>query len=143
MNSDVFQGIDTSRHLVYLVDDLPSNNTISEKMLAVTGLRTRSFTSAKEALKAARTEKPDVILLDILMPSMDGMAFLEALRDAPELSDIRVIIVSAVNEISEMMQSKALGACDYLTKPYTIDRLQEVVASQLKPQRNNDNTQRQ
>lgn len=129
--TDFFKGKDTSGFLVYLIDDIPTNNTLEEKILSANGFRTRSFSKSKDGMEAVAKEKPDLILLDFMMPDMDGLAFLEKLYSDPANSDIRVIMVSAVNEVSEKMQAKALGAKDYITKPITIEKLLHAVAAQI------------
>jgi len=132
MNTEAFNGIDISKHLIYLVDDVTINNTVTSKMLSVTGIRVKAFCNSKEGFNALAEEKPTLVLLDLMMPSMDGLSFLESMRSNPDYDDVKVIIVTAINEISEMMQARKLGANDYITKPVTIDKLLTAVAAQLK-----------
>lgn len=96
----------------------------------------KSVSNGYEALNYILTEKPDLILLDYLMPEMDGYEFLKKIRDNKNLSNIPVIIVSAVNEKNMVRKMKNLGINDYLLKPIdlnvTIDRIAKIMSDRNK-----------
>ena len=128
---DAFEGFDTSKYTIVIVDDIPVNTRLIEKMLSLTKFTIKTFNRPQEALDDIAMDKPTIVLLDVMMPGIDGMTFLKRLRSDPTNADIRVIMVSAVNEISEIMQANALGANDYITKPVNVARLNATVKAQL------------
>ena len=103
---------------ILVVDD----NIINVKLLGRT-LTNNNFTvvnasSGKEAIKLANIEKPDLILLDVLMPEMDGYETCKILKENDETKHIPIIFLSAKNETVDKAKGLALGASDYLTKPF-------------------------
>ncbi|SEF89101.1 response regulator [Marinobacterium lutimaris] len=105
---------------VLLVDDAPANikvlNTALKEMY-----RTKVATSGEKALEiAARDPKPDLILLDIMMPGMDGFEVCEKLKADPETKDIPVIFLSGKNNPGDRSRGLALGAIDFLEKPIDV-----------------------
>ncbi len=102
---------------VLVVDDDPAARELMQRFLAQQGLHMDGAASGEEGLRIARDLRPAVILLDVLMPGMDGWAVLTALKADPELCPIPVIMASVVDE---PQMGFALGAAEYLTKP--IDR---------------------
>ena len=106
------------RMKILVVDDEPLNVALLEDMLATSGYtRVRSLTDPREVLQTTETFAPDLILLDIMMPHMDGFAVLEALRSAPTDVFLPVIVLTA--DASEQTKRRALraGATDFLLKP--------------------------
>ncbi|NJK37502.1 MAG: response regulator [Oscillatoriales cyanobacterium SM2_3_0] len=105
---------------VLVIDDDPASRDLIVRSLRQAGLEAIVATNGEEGLRYARDYQPDVITLDIMMPSMDGWAVLSALKADPHLSDIPVIVLSFV---SDKAQGFSLGASDYLLKPFDNKRL--------------------
>ncbi len=100
-----------------LVDDTPENLVVLGELLRP-HYRVRVASSGQRALEVAVSEpRPDLILLDVMMPSMDGYATLRALRQDPRSADIPVIFVTAMDSIEDEEHGLGLGAVDYITKP--------------------------
>lgn len=110
----------TSRVLV--VDDHVRNVAILEKILRSEYLVERA-TSGEEALSLATGFRPDVVLLDIMMPGIDGYETCRRLRACPELSHTKIILVSAKAQLSERLAGYEAGADDYVVKPFDQDEL--------------------
>ena len=101
-------------------------------MLSRYKFRIRSAGNGLEAVREVRAEKPDLILLDLMMPIMDGFEFLRWLKSAPETSDIRVIVLSALNTNEDIVKAYEMGANDFITKPIPLNKLVHAVSTQLK-----------
>jgi len=111
-------GVERSHHELLIVDDSPSNLSVLGEVLAPY-YAVRAATSGERALRIAQGEpQPDLILLDIMMPDMDGYAVLERLRSDPRTTDIPVIFVTALNSVVDEEKGLVLGASDYITKPF-------------------------
>ena len=123
--------IDFSRYNVLAVDDVPLNLMLVEKMLSRFKFRIRKASNGLEALREIKEEKPDLILLDLLMPEMDGFQLLEYLRGKEETADIRIVILSALNSNDDIVRGYQLGANDFITKPIIMEKLVNCVATQL------------
>jgi putative two-component system response regulator len=105
------------RATILAVDDMPENLVILGELLQP-HYRVRAVSNGQRALQAARTEpRPDLILLDVMMPDMDGYAVLSRLHNDPNTSDIPVIFVTAMDQIDDEERGLDLGAVDYITKP--------------------------
>jgi len=83
------------------------------------GFEVRGVTTGEDALKSARSKTPDVILLDLMLPGMDGLAVCRELREDPKTKQIPIVIVSAKGEESDIVSGLELGADDYITKPFS------------------------
>ena len=106
-----------SRQTVLVVDDLPENLTILGELLQPL-YRVRAASSGARAIRGTALEpKPDLILLDVMMPDMDGYAVLEQLLQNPQTRDIPVMFVTAMGSAEDEERGLALGAVDYITKP--------------------------
>jgi CheY-like chemotaxis protein len=88
-------------------------------------------TCGLDALDAARLRKPDLILLDMQLPDIDGIEFLVRLRREPRLADVPVVVVSASAMPAQIAAASAVGAVDYLTKPVMLDKLLAVLDQHL------------
>ncbi len=105
------------KQTVLVVDDTPENLTVLGELLQPK-YRVRVANSGKRALQVAASEpRPDLILLDVMMPEMDGYTVIRALRDSAETRDIPVIFVTAMDADDDEERGLALGAVDYITKP--------------------------
>ena len=101
--------------LILLVDDEPRLTTMMRMNLETDGLRVHVAASGREALDALREEMPDLILLDVMMPNMDGFETLRRIRLA---SQVPVIMLTAMNEENDRIKGLELGADDYVNKPF-------------------------
>ena len=110
---------------ILVVDDTKENLRILVDALGEEGYQVRPALSGRIALEAARKEAPDLILLDILMPGMDGYQVCEALKADPRLSDVPVIFISALDETADKMKGFGAGGVDYISKPF---QMEEVLA---------------
>ena len=117
---------------ILIVDDLPANALLLSKMLTARGYHVRPVLSGKLALQAARTEPPDLILLDITMPEMNGYEVCEQLKADTVLKDIPVIFISALDQPEEKVKAFRVGGVDYVTKPFQLEEVQARVETHLK-----------
>ncbi|MBQ7575389.1 MAG: response regulator [Bacteroidales bacterium] len=122
---------DFSKYNVLVVDDVPLNLKLVTKMLTRFNFRIRTAANGLQALEAVREEIPDLILLDILMPVMDGFDMLKILRANPATEKVRVIILSALNSNEDVVKGFNLGANDFITKPIIMEKLVHSVDDQL------------
>jgi len=103
---------------ILVVDDTPDNVRLLMKMLSERGYVIRPATSGAHALTVASLEPPDLILLDILMPDMDGYQVCARLKANKSTRDIPVIFISALQEVFDKVKAFSFGAVDYVTKPF-------------------------
>lgn len=104
---------------VLLVDDEADIRRIASLSLAgVGGMEVAQADGGSEGIRRAREDRPDVILLDLMMPGLDGLATLRALRDDPKTSQIPVVFLTAKAMSSEVERLKTLGARGVLIKPF-------------------------
>lgn len=103
---------------ILIVDDEPFNVDFLEQELEDLGYNTISASNGQEALDIIDAEAPDLILLDIMMPVMDGFGVLARLRDNKRWRDIPTIVISALNDLDSIVRGIELGAIDYLSKPF-------------------------
>jgi two-component system sensor histidine kinase/response regulator len=97
---------------ILIVDDVPANVLLLVRMLTERGYRTRTALGGKLALEAARTEPPDLILLDITMPEMNGYEVCEQLKADEALQAIPVIFISALHETLDKVKAFRVGGVD-------------------------------
>jgi CheY-like chemotaxis protein len=116
---------------ILVVDDQPVNVRLLATMLAQLGYRVRKATSGEMALTAIHAELPDLILLDITMPQMDGYELCEILKKDPKTAEIPVIFVSALDESMDKAKAFEVGAVDYVAKPFQWVEVQARVKTQL------------
>lgn len=122
---------DYSRFTVLIVDDIPVNIILLKTMLTKTNVRILTATNGQEALDTIRKQKPDLVLLDIQMPLMNGMEVLKEIKADPELKRIPVFMVSAYTSPEDIEQSMSLGASGFIKKPVIMDNLISSVTSEL------------
>jgi class 3 adenylate cyclase len=117
---------------ILLVDDVPANLTLLGGMLKGKGYRVRPVPSGRLALKAIEHESPDLILLDITMPEMDGYEVCRKLKEDSRFKDIPVIFISALTETLDMVKAFGSGGVDYITKPFQFAEVEARVETHLK-----------
>ncbi len=122
---------------VLVVDDIPLMRTMLVKFVQtlsrkgsgalklLTNADIVEASNGKTALGVLEDVRVDLIFLDLMMPEMDGLSFLREMRQDPGLQDIPVIVCSAIGEPGTITQARALGACGYITKPFTLKSVEE------------------
>ncbi|MCQ2127243.1 MAG: response regulator [Bacteroidaceae bacterium] len=123
--------MDASKYTIMIVDDIPVNTILLEKILEKEGYRLYSYNNSLQAMEAITEIVPDILLLDIMMPGLDGMAFLKRLRSNNSYDNVRIIMVTAVSEQEEISKALALGANGYITKPISPKKLIGFINEQL------------
>lgn len=108
---------------ILLVDDEPDVLDVLSRRLQSAGFITSTASDGNDGLKMVQREKPDLVLLDIMMPNKDGFFMLSQLRLTQGLSEIPVIMVSAKSETDSLLTCRNLGATDYLIKPIDFEEL--------------------
>jgi two-component system, OmpR family, phosphate regulon response regulator PhoB len=111
-----------SAHIL-VVDDEPDISALVAYHLARESYRVRTAASGPEAIHAAEVERPDLIVLDLMLPGMNGLQVLEELRKRPETQDIPVILLTARREEQDRIQGLRQGADDYVAKPFSPQEL--------------------
>jgi signal transduction histidine kinase len=117
--------------LILIVDDTPKNVQVLSSILHEKGYNICVSTSGIQALELISTESPDLILLDIQMPVMDGFEISKVLKANPKTKDIPIIFLTAVIEPEKILKGFELGAVDYITKPFNIPELAARVATHV------------
>ncbi len=108
---------------ILVVDDEPTIVNIIEDLLQSSGFETLPAGSAAEAEQAMKSSRPDLILLDVMMPKVDGFEFCKKIKGDPDYQNIPVIFVTVMNKKEDIEKGKKLGAADYITKPFNPDEL--------------------
>jgi len=117
---------------IMIVDDTPANLKLLEEMLRIEGYRVAAFPQGDWALKGAAKNPPDLVLLDINMPQMDGYEVCKRLKEDETLREIPVIFISALNETMDKVKAFAVGGVDYITKPFQFDEVKARIETHLK-----------
>ena len=117
---------------ILIVDDIPVNLQILSDILYDKGYKVREVLNGNLALQVAEKEKPDLILLDIMMPEMDGFEVCRRLRENQKLIDVPIIFISALNDTNDIVRAFNAGAADYITKPFRAEEVKARVATHLK-----------
>jgi PAS domain S-box-containing protein len=120
--------VETRGAQVLIVDDLPENLRILRGMLEAEGYRITVSPNGEVALRIAPTVEPDLILLDVMMPGIDGFETCRRLKEDPKLCHVPVVFVSAKGDISDIVEGFRVGGIDYITKPFK----QEEVAARVR-----------
>ena len=117
---------------VYVIDDTPANLRLLDSMLRQKGYRTYCFPGGLPALRAARKNPPDLVLVDINMPEMDGYEVCDRFKRIPGLKEIPVIFISALNQVEDKVRAFNAGGVDYVTKPFKAEEVEARVETHLK-----------
>jgi two-component system sensor histidine kinase/response regulator len=116
---------------ILIVDDIPENLELLFKILTEENYEVRRILSGIQALKITEIDPPDLILLDIKMPEIDGYKVCQQLKNNQKTKHIPVIFLSALNETFDKVKAFQLGAVDYITKPFNIPEVLARVENQL------------
>jgi two-component system, OmpR family, phosphate regulon response regulator PhoB len=106
-------------HRILVVDDEPDITALVAYHLAKAGYRVSTAANGPDALKAAREEKPDIVILDVMLPGVSGYDVLAELRRREETREVGVILLTAKRDEPDRIRGLSLGADDYLTKPFS------------------------
>lgn len=133
---DQSQAIETSENLettsILVVDDVPDNIKVISEVIR-SDYQVKAATSGEKALKICLSKSPpDLVLLDIMMPEMDGLTVCQKLKSHPNTQHITVIFVSAMDQTEDVVKGLELGAVDYITKPINPDILKARVKTHVK-----------
>ncbi len=112
--------------LLYVEDD-PDIRSVAELALEDEGFELIMCCSGEEALQVAEGLTPDLLLLDVMMPGLDGPETLKKLRDFPHIKDTPVIFMTAKIQLSEVQEYKAMGALDVIAKPFDVMTLADQI----------------
>ena len=133
---------DGKKPKVLCVDDEPSIREILDHVLTEEGYEVLTANDSQEALPIAVKEQPDLILLDIMMPNLDGMETCRRLRERPTTRDIRIIMLTAYDTRDRLDEAIVAGADDFLGKPIDMTELRIRVRSMLKVKDMSDEVER-
>jgi DNA-binding response OmpR family regulator len=118
-------------HKILIVEDEPDLVQTVQERLEMNGYQVITASNGKEGLEMAVEEKPDVVLLDVNMPVMNGFEMLEALKKNPESTDCVVMMVTVYSQKEDIARAEACGIEDYIVKPFKlgalIERIDEVL----------------
>lgn len=120
---------------IMVVDDTPANLNILRLMLQGKGHRVLAFPDGRAALNAMTINPPDLIMLDVMMPEMSGFEVCERLKADETLKDIPVLFISALSEVTDKVKAFAVGAVDYVTKPFSFEEVNARVDTHLRLQK--------
>ncbi len=120
------------RENILIVDDTPANLELLAGMLKQKGYKVRPALNGKLALQAAQNDPPDLILLDINMPDMDGYEVCRRLKADSRSIEVPVIFISALNETLDKIEAFSVGGVDYITKPFHFEEVNARVETHLK-----------
>jgi putative two-component system response regulator len=126
---------ETSQASILVVDDTPENLRVMTAILRKRGYEARPVPSGKLALQAAENDPPDLILLDVNMPDMNGYDLCARLKADPRMADIPIIFVSANAEAIDKVRAFAIGGVDYVTKPFQFEEVEARVGAHLRIRR--------
>lgn len=116
---------------ILIVDDTPKSLGLLEKMLTDKGYHVFAMTNGDAALKTVAQSRPELILLDVRMPGMDGYEVCRRLRERPEMKDISIIFLSSLNETGDIVKGFEAGGVDYITKPFQFGEVEARVKTHL------------
>jgi class 3 adenylate cyclase len=119
------------RNNILIVDDTPANLQVLSQLLTAQGYRVRPSPSGSIALKSAQRQPPDLILLDIMMPEMDGYEVCRRLKEDERTNKVPVIFLSALSETFNKTRSFSVGAVDYIAKPFQAEEVLARVKTHL------------
>jgi twitching motility two-component system response regulator PilH len=108
---------------VLIVDDAQVDRQALERIVAEAGCLALTADTGKQALEKARRDKPDLILMDVNMPEMDGFAATRQLKAETTTKDIPVVFVTSKNQKADMAWGQMLGARGYISKPFTKEQI--------------------
>ena len=122
---------------VMVVEDFEDNRFMMRRLLEMSGYRVLEAVNGEEAVEIARAERPGLILMDLSLPQLDGLAATRRIRQHPELKNVPIVAVSAHDTADFHADALAAGCNDYVTKPIDFDQLEELLR-RLLPKNNKE-----
>jgi two-component system NtrC family sensor kinase len=114
------------------VDDTPENLRLLTNLLREYGYKVRPVPNGRMALSVIEMSAPDLILLDIMMPDLNGYEVCSKLKQSPEYAHIPVIFISAIDDMNDKIKAFEVGGVDYITKPFQVEEVLARVEAHLK-----------
>jgi two-component system, NtrC family, sensor kinase len=133
----------TGRENILIVDDKPDNLRLLSNILIAEGYKVRKALNGRLAIDAAQLEPPDLILLDIMMPEVDGYQICQDLKANPQTQKISVIFLSALDNVADKVKAFTVGGVDYITKPFQQEEVLARVKTHLQVRKLNQSLQAQ
>jgi signal transduction histidine kinase len=122
----------TNKGNILVVDDTPENLRLLSGILSEKGYQVRPVPNGKLALSAAQNIPPDLVLLDIMMPEIDGYEVCQQLKASEVTKNIPVIFISAINDVMDKVKAFDVGGVDYITKPFQVEEVLARIDTHLK-----------
>jgi two-component system, cell cycle response regulator DivK len=119
---------------VMVVEDFEDNRFMMRRLLEMSGYRVLEAVNGEEAIELAYKERPQLILMDLSLPQLDGLAATRRIRQYPDMKDVPIVAVSAHDTADFHADALAAGCNDYVTKPIDFDQL-EALLSRLLPKK--------
>ena len=116
---------------ILVVDDIPANLRLLVKLLTERGYRVRAAVNGEAALTTVQTSPPDLILLDVMMPGLDGYEVCRRLKAEEQTKDIPVIFISSLDDVFDKVKAFSAGGVDYITKPFQVEEVTARVETHL------------
>lgn len=116
---------------ILIIDDVPTNLSLLEGILQERNFQVASFPRGRLALAAMEENPPDLVLLDVNMPGMNGYEVCAAMRQNPRLAEIPVLFLSALNEEADKVKGFEAGGLDFITKPFQVEEVLARVTTHL------------
>lgn len=123
--------IDQTKFNILIVDDIPLNVLLIQKMLGKFKFNILKANNGQQALDTVASAKVDLILLDLMMPGIDGYEVLRRIREDKATEKLPVVILSALNSNDDITKGFQIGANDFITKPIIMERLMNCIADQI------------
>lgn len=124
-------GTNSDRADILVIDDTPDNLRLLIRILQKHGYKVRPVTNGFSALEAIESSRPDLILLDIMMPQLDGYELCKKLKAEPQYKEIPIIFLTALEEAINKAKAFEIGGADYITKPFQVKEVLARVSNQL------------
>ncbi len=132
------RGVESAQGLILVVDDIAANRELLASRLELQGYAVTTAENGREALEKLHTDTFDLVLLDIMMPEIDGYEVLKRLKADEKLQHVPVIMISALSELESVAKCIELGADDYLPKPFNPTLLKARISASLEKKRGHD-----
>ncbi len=134
--------VNDAKGTILIVDDMPQNLRLLSNILMQHGYAVRAVTSGPMALKSVQAEVPDIVVLDISMPGMNGYEVCRAFKHDEQMVNVPVIFISAMDEVEDKVEAFQAGGIDYISKPFQVEEVLARIENQLSLQRTREELRR-